>query len=141
MKILNNKTIQQIIKFLLVSGVASIIQLTLVNLLYFIMDKGSYLPFFVSNMLANIYGYFQNKHSTFKSNSPAWCFAVYVAIIFILILFTTWLQNVVAKFVDTTSLYILAPTLAAAVAGTLQSIIIFPLEKFVLLRDYNKTER
>ena len=48
---------------------------------------GYVFPFFASNLLANIYGYIQNKKTTFKSDAPAWCFAVYLALMVCLILF------------------------------------------------------
>ena len=56
------KTLWQIIKFLIVSGLVTIIQLVLVNVLYFVMDKDSYLPFFISNLAANVYGYSEASH-------------------------------------------------------------------------------
>lgn len=91
------KTIWEIIKFIIVSGIVSIIQLVLVNILFYLMrdwkealpnvlanifspstvsvgndNWGYVLPFFLSNLIANIYGYFQNQKTTFKtSNAPA----------------------------------------------------------------------
>ena len=80
------KTLWQFIKFLLVSGIAGILQIILVNLLCWALadwkaplpgfltgifsasvvgagnDNWGYVfPFFASNLLANIYGYIQNK--------------------------------------------------------------------------------
>ena len=106
------KTLWQFIKFLLVSGIAGILQIILVNLLCWALadwtaplpgfltgifsasvvgagnDNWGYVfPFFASNLLANIYGYIQNKKTTFKSDAPAWCFAVYLALMVCLILF------------------------------------------------------
>lgn len=91
------KTVWEIIKFMLVSCIVSIIQLVLVNLLFYIMrgwkaplppflagifsastvgagndNWGYVLPFFLSNLIANIYGYFQNQKTTFKAaDTPA----------------------------------------------------------------------
>ena len=134
-KVKEKKTLWQAIKFLLVSGIASIIQLVLVNLLYFTMSRDSYWPFFLSNLLANIYGYIQNKRTTFKSDAPWWCFAVYLVLMAGLILFSTWLQKVVAGCIAQTQFDKLAPTIAAACAGFIQMIILFPVEKFVLLKE------
>lgn len=158
------KTIWQILKFVLVSGIVSIIQLVLVNVLFYVMrdwkaplppllagifspstvglgndNWGYVLPFFLSNLIANIYGYFQNQKTTFKaSGTPAWCMWVYIGVIFALILFSTWLQGVVANWAMGSGISVLsglAPTLAAMAAGTVQMLVLFPLEKFVLFRE------
>ena len=99
---------------------------------------GYVFPFFASNLLANIYGYIQNKKTTFKSDAPAWCFAVYLALMVCLILFSTWLQGVIANALRSTGAELwsaLAPTIAAAAAGTFQMAVLFPVEKFVLLKE------
>lgn len=158
------KTIWQVIKFILVSCIVSIIQLVLVNLLFYLMrdfkaqlpdvlkriftpetvgagndNWGYVLPFFLSNLIANIYGYFQNQKTTFKtSNAPAWCMGVYIAVICALILFSTWLQGVVANLALNSGIGVLeglAPTIAAMAAGTVQMLVLFPLEKFVLFKE------
>ena len=54
------------------------------------------------------------------------------------VLFSTWLQGVVAGALLATenqTLRNLAPTVAMACAGMLQMIVLFPLEKFVLLKE------
>ena len=146
------KTLWQFIKFLLVSGIAGILQIILVNPLPGFPtgifsasvvgagnDNWGYVfPFFASNLLANIYGYIQNKKTTFKSDAPAWCFAVYLALMVCLILFSTWLQGVIANALRSTGAELwsaLAPTIAAAAAGTFQMAVLFPVEKFVLLKE------
>lgn len=133
------------IKFLLVSGIAGILQIILDDLLCWALadwkaplpgfltgifsasvvgagnDNWGYVfPFFASNLLANIYGYIQNKKTTFKSDAPAWCFAVYLALMVCLILFSTWLQGVIANALRSTGAELwsaLAPTIAAAPRG------------------------
>lgn len=158
------KTVWEIIKFVLVSGIVSIIQLILVNVLFYIMREwkaplppflagifsaatvgagndnwGYVLPFFLSNLIANIYGYFQNQKTTFKAaNTPSWCMWVYIGVIVTLILFSTWLQGVVANLALNSGMSVingLAPTLAAMAAGTVQMLVLFPLEKFVLFKE------
>ncbi|MCR5698402.1 MAG: hypothetical protein K6G52_02045 [Treponemataceae bacterium] len=159
------KFLWQFFKFIIVSCMAMIIQLILVNVLYKAMKDwtpdlpgwlakifnettmgeghsnwGYVLPFLLSNLIANIYGYIQNKITTFKSDSPWWCMAIYIVLLVALILFSTWLQGLVnnacAK-VDALVKY--GPTLAGATAGVLQFAVLFPVEKFVLLRE-RKTE-
>ena len=157
------KTLKQMLKFILVSLLASAIQLVSVNVLFFMLrgwtpplpgflasifteqsvgagnsNWGYVLPFFVSNLLANVVAYIQNKKRTFKSDAPKRNFVIYLVVLFCLILFSTWLQGVVAGALlatESKSLQNLAPTIAMACAGMLQMIILFPLEKFVLLKE------
>ena len=157
------KTIWQVIKFVVVSLLVTIIQLGLVNLLYFLMKNwqeplpsflgsifsestmgvghsnwGYVLPFFLSNFVANTVGYFLNKSKTFKSDAPIWHYVIYIVALFLLIVFTTWLQGLVANGLTNVGAEAIAPTLAGMVAGTVQMIVLFPLQKFVLLREKKK---
>lgn len=158
------KTIWEIVKFVLVSGIVSIIQLILVNVLFFLMREwkaplpdalaaiftaetvgagndnwGYVLPFFLSNLIANIYGYFQNQKTTFKAEGvPKWSMWVYIGVIVALILFSTWMQGAVANLALKSGIAFLmglAPTLAAMAAGTFQMLVLFPLEKYVLFKE------
>ncbi len=154
------KTLWQIIKFVIVSCLVTIIQLALVNLLYFLMkgwteplpnflsaifsestigeghsNWGYILPFFLSNFIANTVGYFINKSKTFKSDAPIWHYVIYIFLLLLLILFTTWLQGIIANALTSVGAEGIAPTVAAMTAGTVQLIVLFPLQKFVLLRE------
>lgn len=152
----------QIIKFLLVSCMATIIQLVLVNVLHRTMKSittpitgflasifteqtmgegntnwGYILPWFLSNLIANIYGYIQNKITTFKSDSPWWCMLIYIVLLIGLILFSTWFQGFIYNCCMKPEISLitrLAPTIAALSAGTLQFVVLFPLQKYVLSR-------
>jgi len=107
-----------------------------------IVTWGYVLPFFLSNLLANTYGYFQNRKTTFKSDSPPICFVIYFFVLIVLILVSTWLQGYLVGKLNGTGiavLGILSRTIAAAAAGLLQLIVLFPLEKFVLMKE-KKTE-
>ena len=157
------KTIWQVVKFVVVSCLVTIIQLGLVNLLYFLMKSwqeplpgflgdifsesvmgvghsnwGYVLPFFLSNFIANTVGYFLNKSKTFKSDAPIWHYVIYIVALFLLIVFSTWLQGLVANGLTNVGAEAIAPTLAGMVAGTFQMIVLFPLQKFVLLREKKK---
>lgn len=154
------KTLWQIAKFMAVSFIVSVIQLGLVNLLYFLWKDwtaplppllsmifsestvgeghsnwGYILPFFLSNLIANTVGYFLNRSKTFKSDAPIWHYIVYVGVLLILIFFTTWLQGVAVNIVTSWGAEGAAPTLAAMLAGTVQMVILFPIQKFILLRE------
>jgi putative flippase GtrA len=96
---------------------------------------GYILPFFLSNLIANTVGYFLNKHKTFKSDAPIWHYFIYIVFLFLLIVFTTWIQGLVANLLIGVGLESLGPTVAAMAAGTIQMILLFPIQKFVLLRE------
>lgn len=183
------KTLWQLLKFLVVSGLVTIIQLVLANVLPLIFDSvtatlpaflqtifdpnvvfdastkegleqigkyvsgavvengtvtagivtwGYLLPFFLSNLIANIYGFFQNKKTTFKSDAPWYSFVAYIVIMIALILFSTWFQGwlvgVIAK-IDWAWIQPLARTIAGLAAGFVQMVFLFPMEKFVLMRE------
>ncbi len=194
------KTIWQFVKFLVVSGLVTIIQLVLANVLPFVFDKviaplptflqgifdpnfvfdsstakgieqigkyvietatgklydtsalsvgtataivgvvtwGYVLPFFLSNLIANIYGFYQNKKTTFKSDAPWYNFAIYIVLMIALILFSTWFQGWLVGIIAKAPwewLNGLARTIAGLAAGFVQMVVLFPMEKFVLLRE------
>ncbi|MCR5078984.1 MAG: hypothetical protein K6B65_03580 [Bacilli bacterium] len=158
------KTLWQAIKFLFVSIGVTLIQLGLVNLLYFMMkgwteplpsflsvifteetigvghsNWGYILPFFLSNLIANTIGYFVNKSKTFRSDAPWWHYVAYIIILLLLIFFSTWLQGLIVNGLTSVGLEGAAPTIAAMAAGTVQMVALFPLQKFVLLKE-KKTE-
>ena len=159
------KLIWQFIKFCGVSIIITLIQIILVNALYYLMkgwttplpgilntifseetmgenrsNWGYILPFFLSNLIANSVGYFLNRHRTFKSDAPIWHYILYIVILILLILFSTWFQGLVANWFINLGLEILAPTIGMSVAGFVQFLILFPLQKFVLLREKKKEE-
>ena len=190
------KALWQLIKFMVVSGLVTIIQLVLANVLPFVFDKvttplptflrgifdpnvvfdpttkegikqvskyvidsatgnlggviengvviggivtwGFLLPFFLSNLIANIYGFYQNKKTTFKSDAPWYNFAIYIVLMIALILFSTWFQGwLVGLIAKLPWAWIngLARTIAGLAAGFVQMVVLFPMEKFVLLRE------
>ena len=96
---------------------------------------GYVMPFFLSNFIANIYGYFVNMKTTFRGKGTKAGLIVYMVTLFILILFTTWLQGYITGLLANTSLASLSRTIAALAAGMVQVAVIFPLEKFVLFKE------
>lgn len=157
------KTLWQAVKFVFVSLIVTVIQLVLVNVLYVVLKDfkaplpgilgnifsettmglghsnwGYVLPFLLSNLIANAVGYFVNKKKTFKSNAPMWHFVIYIFILLALILFATWLQGVIVNALNNTNINFfisMAPTIAALAAGSIQMVSLFPLQKFVLLKE------
>ena len=195
------KALWQFLKFIVVSGLVTIIQLVLANVLPFIFDKvttplptflqgifnpnvvfdpttpegikqvgkyvidsatgniggviengvviggivtwGFLLPFFLSNLIANIYGFYQNKKTTFKSDAPWYNFAIYIVLMIALILFSTWFQGWVVGLIAKAPwqwLNTAARTIAGLLAGFIQMVVLFPIEKFVLLKEKKEDE-
>lgn len=155
------KTLIELIKFNLVSFGVTLIQLILVNVLLVLMKEiktplpgvlsavftpqtvgvgndnwGYVLPFFLSNAIANAVGYFVNRNTTFRSDSPPVYFFLFFVVLTGLILISTWIQGRLVYVIRESfpSLYSLAATIASFIAGMIQFCVIFPLEKFVLFR-------
>lgn len=175
------KTLWQLVKFLVVSGLVTIIQLALAALLPLVCDQihnllpeflrgiftptmftagseeaqkyvidgvvtwGYVLPFLLSNLIANIYGFYQNKKTTFKSDAPWYNFFIYIVLLLALILFSTWMQGAIVGAllkVEPTNWFLnivtnesIARLLASMAAGFVQMVVLFPMEKFVLMKE------
>ena len=99
-----------------------------------VVTWGYVLPFFLSNFIANIYGYFMNMKTTFRGTGSRSGLAAYLLILAVLILFSTWLQGWITARLAVTSLAGLGRTIAAMAAGLVQVAVLFPLEKFVLFK-------
>ena len=157
------KTLWQFVKFLVVSLLTTGVQLLLVNVLYFFLKNfaeplpsflgsifsettvgeghsnwGYLLPFFLSNFIANTIGYFLNRSKTFRSDAPWWHYVLYILVLALLIFFSTWLQGVIVNGLISVGWEAAAPTIAAMAIGGLQFLALFPLQKFVFLRQKNE---
>ena len=99
-----------------------------------VVTWGYVLPFFLSNFIANIYGYYMNMKTTFRGKGSRAGLVLYFVVLTLLILFSTWLQGYVAAKLSVTPLADFARTIAAMLAGFVQVAVLFPLEKFVLFR-------
>lgn len=100
-----------------------------------VVTWGYVLPFFLSNFIGNIYGYFVNMKVTFKGKGSRRSMLIYLAVLFILIVVSTWLQGIVMAYLNGGRLAFLARTIAAQVAGLFQFVVLFPLEKYVLFKE------
>ncbi len=99
-----------------------------------VVTWGYVLPFFLSNFIANIYGYFINMKTTFRGSGSRSGLIAYLLILTALILFSTWLQGWITARLTSTAFERLARTIAATAAGLVQVAVLFPLEKYVLFR-------
>ena len=104
-----------------------------------VVTWGFVIPFFLSNFLANIYGYYLHMKLTFRGRGTRAGLAVYLFLITVLILFSTWLQGFITAKLSVTSVAPLGRTIAAMAAGMVQFLVLFPLEKFVLFRQKEET--
>ena len=156
------KEIIQVIKYLLSGLSVTVLQFVLVNVFPYLFSSwksslpsflgvifsektmgagnsnwGYVMTFFLSNLLANIYGYFLNRKTVFHSDSPTWCFVTFVVMMTTLILISTWLQGVISNAVveNWTAASAFANTIAAACCGFMQNLIVYPVEKFILLKE------
>ena len=113
-----------------------------------VVTWGYVLPFLLSNLIANIYGFYQNKKTTFKSDSPWYNFVIYIVLLLALILFSTWMQGAIVgamlklepsnwffKIITNESV---ARLIASMCAGFVQMVVLFPMEKFVLMPEKKK---
>ena len=93
-----------------------------------VVTWGYVLPFFLSNFIANIYGYFVNMKTTFRGKGSRGGLVAYLLIL------STWLQGWITARLSATTFAALARTLAAMAAGLVQVAVLFPLEKYVLFK-------
>lgn len=100
-----------------------------------VVTWGYVLPFFLSNFIANIFGYFINMKATFKGEGTKAGLAFYLIVLIALILFSTWLQGFITAKLAAGSLAKLSRTIAAMAAGFIQMAVLFPLEKYVLFKN------
>ena len=154
------KNLWQLFKFGFASFIITVIQLGLLYLMYYLMkgwtdplpgflavifspetvgedhaNWGYMFPFFLSNFIANTIGYFLNKSRTFKSDAPIWHYLVYIVVLIILIMFSTWLQGVLMNVFIVWGVEVIGPFIAMNLAGFVQFLVLYPLQKFVLLRE------
>ena len=99
-----------------------------------VVTWGYVLPFFLSNFIANIYGYFMNMRTTFRGKGRPGGLIAYLLILTALILFSTWLQGWITARLAAAAPMWLSRTIAAMAAGLVQVAVLFPLEKYVLFK-------
>ena len=99
---------------------------------------GYVLPFFLANIIANIFCYVENKKRTFKSHAPEWHFVVYFVIMVLTIVAMTWLQGAlypilmnsgITFFMKFSRVILLLP------CGLIQTIVFFITQKILLPPD------
>ena len=155
------KTLWQLVKFIVVALMTTGVQILLVNLLPRLFTGwttplqgflgrifnediigagnstwGYIFPYFLSMAISNTINYIINRSKTFRSDAPAWHFVVYFAVLVALILFSTWFQGVFVNWMLILGMGEAgARSFGSIVAGFIMSLVMFPLQKFVLLKE------
>ena len=99
---------------------------------------GYVLPFFLANILANIFVYIMNKKYTFKSSAPRWHFVLYFVIMVLTIVFATWMQGALYPLIIRAPwewMHSLARLLLLIPCGIVQTIVFFIAQKLLLPPD------
>ena len=99
---------------------------------------GYVLPFFLANIIANIFVYIMNKKYTFKSSAPRWHFVLYFVIMVLTIVFVTWLQGILYPYIIRAPwewIHPLARLILLIPCGIIQTIVFFIAQKLLLPPD------
>ena len=99
---------------------------------------GYVLPFFLANIIANIFCYIMNKKYTFKSSAPRWHFVLYFIIMVLTIVFVTWMQGALYPLIIRAPwewMHSLARLLLLIPCGIVQTIVFFIAQKLLLPPD------
>ncbi len=154
------KTIVQFIKFSLIGLLTTIIQIAMVTWMYFHMkgwkaplprqlsfffneatvgpghsNWGYVLPLLISLTVTNIISFLLNKKATFKSDASIRHFIIYLVVIVLLTLLCTWIQGVLINVLIRKGHERIAPGLAAVAAAVIQGVILFPIQKHIILKE------
>ena len=138
-----DSTSKQFLNFLLIGGIGAVIQLATSAVFneralgQGNANWGYLVPFFASNLLSNTYSYIHNMKGNFKTDAPAYCFAIYIVLLAVLIVVATWLSGVIANLFAQTGIELfvkLAPTIGSMLAGIVYTLILFPVEKYILFK-------
>ena len=100
-----------------------------------VVTWGYILTFFFSTLIANIYGYFVNMKKTFNGKGKKYSMPIYLAVVFLLILFDTWAQGRLTPIFSRGLLAPFARTIAISLSGLVNMAVLFPLEKYVLFKE------
>lgn len=99
---------------------------------------GYVLPFFLANIIANIFCYIMNKKYTFKSSAPRWHFVLYFVIMVLTIVFVTWMQGALYPYIIRAPwewMHSLARLILLIPCGIVQTIVFFIAQKLLLPPD------
>lgn len=159
-----HQTVWQFIKFILFSQLAGLTEIVSFAILggilpekmpedfdFFVFHytnsqglcKGAFIAFFVSAVLAEIVSFLLNRKATFNANNNVLVSAIeYAVLVLGVICLKTWLITVLTPLISSiTDIQLLVewiPKLASMVVAVL---IIFPMNKFVIMRHTEKEEK
>ncbi|MCM1364287.1 MAG: hypothetical protein NC122_10445 [Faecalibacterium sp.] len=158
-----HQTLWQFIKFLIFSQFAGLVEIVsfaiLSNVLpeklpndfdvfvfHYTNDKGlclgAFVAFFVSAVLAEIVSFLINRKATFNANNNVVKSAIeYAVLILVVICLKTWIVTVLTPVVEGfTSMNLLIEWIPKLASMVIAFAIIFPMNKFVIMKHTEKEE-
>lgn len=158
-----HQTLWQFIKFFLFSQLAGFVELVSFAILgkvlppvlpedfdffvfHYTNDKGlctgAFVAFFVSAILAEIVSFLMNRKATFNANNNVVKSAIeYALLILVVICMKTWIVTVLTPLVESlTSMQLLIEWVPKLASMGLAFAIIFPMNKFVIMKHTDKDE-
>ncbi|MCM1544123.1 MAG: hypothetical protein NC110_02385 [Ruminococcus sp.] len=158
-----HQTLWQFVKFLVFSQLAGLVELVsfaiLNNILpgklpgdfdvfvfHYTNDKGlclgAFVAFFVSAVLAEIVSFLVNRKATFNANNNFAKSAIaYSALIIVVICLKTWIVTVLTPVVESiTSMSLLIEWIPKLASMVIAFAIIFPMNKFVIMKHTDSAE-
>lgn len=158
-----HQTLWQFIKFFIFSQLAGLVELVSFAILgkvlppvlpddfdffvfHYTSEKGlcmgAFVAFFVSAVLAEIVSFLANRKATFNANNNFAKSAIeYAVLIIFVICIKTWIVTVLTPLVESfTSMQLLIEWIPKLASMALAFAIIFPMNKFVIMKHTDKDE-
>lgn len=159
-----HQTLWQFIKFLVFSQLAGLVELVsfaiLSNILpaklpsdfdvfvfHYTNDKGlclgAFVAFFVSAVLAEIVSFLVNRKATFNANNNFAKSAIeYAILVIVVICLKTWIVTVLTPIVENiTDMQLLIEWIPKLASMVIAFAIIFPMNKFVIMKHTDEKEK
>ena len=96
---------------------------------------GYLMPFLIATVISNTISYLFNKHANFRSDAPLSHFFLYLLVLTAITLLCTWLQGIIFNLLLDAGQDALAPVVSSLAAAVIQGLILFPIHKFILLKE------
>ena len=158
-----HQTLWQLIKFMVFSSLAGFVEVVSFAIFskvlppampndfdffvfHYTNDKGlcagAFVAFFVSAILAEIVSFLINRKATFNANNNMAKSAIeYAVLVLVVICLKTWVVTVLTPLVEGfTSVQLLIEWIPKFTSMVLAFAIIFPMNKFVIMKHTDKTE-
>ena len=100
------------------------------------LNRGYFIAFFASAVLAEIVSFLVNRKTTFKANNNIVLSALMYAVLALAVIcLKTWMVTVLTKWISgLTDIQLLIEWIPKAISMLVAMLIIFPMNKFVIMR-------